>query len=449
MADIRPFSCIRPKEELALRVAALPYDVYTKEEAMIEVEREPFSFLKVDLPEINFAYEVDPYDELVYTKARELFDKMMSDEVLFWDREEGYYIYELTMNQRSQTGIVACASIDDYVNNIIKKHENTRKEKELDRINHVKACNAQTGPIFLAYPANQIIRNIVKEIKKEEPVYSFTTNDEIKHTVWKVRDTSREEEIRACFKTMNRIYIADGHHRAASAVNVGLVMREQAGYEKNEPYNYFLSVLFPEDELMIMPYNRVVMDLNGYSKEEYLQKISEYFDIDELSKEDDITSAGILSNNPKIENEQNILSAFSLVRVNETCNDGYKPDKKAIFGMYLDKKWYRLSAKEKLLSIDDAVKSLDVSLLQDYILGPILGIEDPRTDKRIDFVGGIRGEKELEKRVNEGMGVAFSLYPTSVNELFRVSDESKLMPPKSTWFEPKLRSGLFIHKLSK
>lgn len=412
MADIKPFVCIRPNENVASKVAALPYDVYNRQEAKIEVEKEPLSFLKIDRAETQFDDSVDIYSDVVYDKARQLLDEMIDNGTFITDNKECYYIYELIMNGRSQTGIVACASIDDYLNNTIKKHENTRADKEIDRIRHVDACNAQTGPIFLAYRSNNIINNIVDKTKNDKPIYSFVTLDNVSHNVWKISNDNDINDVKNAFKNIDNIYIADGHHRAASAVKVGIKRRqENEGYSGKEEFNYFLSVLFPNDQLMIMSYNRVVKDLNGLTKEQFLDKVSEYFEIKEIG------------------------------------DKPYQPDKKATFGMYIDNIWYMISAKQELLNITDTVKSLDVSLLQDYLLNPILNIKNPKTDDRIDFVGGIRGLAELEKRVHEDMKIAFSMHPTSIDELFNVADDNKLMPPKSTWFEPKLRSGLFIHKL--
>ena len=412
MATVKPFKCIRPEVSVSDRVAALPYDVYNRKEAKQEILREPMSFLRIDRAETQFSDEVDTYDIKVYAKARELLEGMIRDGLLISDQEECYYIYELIMGGRSQTGIVACSSIDDYLNNVIKKHENTREDKEIDRINHVDICNAQTGPIFLAYRCKQEINQVVDEVKKEQPLYSFTAVDGIGHQVWKISDISQVSAIRNAFANIESIYIADGHHRAASAVKVGLKRRkENPRFTGQEEFNSFLSVLFPHDQLMIMSYNRTVKDLNGLSSEEFILKIEENFEI--------IPFPG----------------------------GSYEPVEKATYGMYLEGKWYSLRAKETLRSIKDPVKSLDVSLLQDYLLKPVLGIEDPRTDKRIDFIGGIRGLQELERRVADDMTVAFSMYPTSINELFDVSDAGMLMPPKSTWFEPKLRSGLFIHSL--
>mgnify|MGYP000590448822 FL=1 len=410
MAVIKAFECIRPDEKVAGRVAALPYDVYNREEALKEVEREPLSFLAIDRAETQFDSSVDTYADCVYDKARELLDSRIADGTFITDTDKAYYVYELTMNGRTQTGIAACASIDDYNNNIIKKHENTRADKEQDRINHVDRCSAQTGPIFLAYRADEVIRNEVAKAKETKPLYSFTSPDGIRHQVYKISNAQSVENIEKAFAGIDDIYIADGHHRAASAVKVGLKRREEhPDYTGEEEFNYFLSVLFPDEELMIMPYNRVVKDLNGYSKEEFIKKIEEKFEIEE--------------------------SAAAV-----------EPAYKAEFGMYLDEKWYKLKAKKDILS-DDPVDGLDVAILQNNLLEPVLGIHDPKTDKRIDFVGGIRGLLELEKRCHTDCVLAFSMYPTSIAELFAVADAGRLMPPKSTWFEPKLRSGLFIHKI--
>lgn len=410
MAVIKAFECIRPDEKVADRVAALPYDVYNREEALNEVEREPLSFLAIDRAETQFDSSVDTYADCVYDKARELLDSRIADGTFITDTDKAYYVYELTMNGRTQTGIAACASIDDYNNNIIKKHENTRADKEQDRINHVDRCSAQTGPIFLAYRADEVIRNEVAKAKETKPLYSFTSPDGIRHQVYKISNAQSVENIEKAFAGIDDIYIADGHHRAASAVKVGLKRREEhPDYTGEEEFNYFLSVLFPDEELMIMPYNRVVKDLNGYSKEEFIKKIEEKFEIEE--------------------------SAAAV-----------EPAYKAEFGMYLDEKWYKLKAKKDILS-DDPVDGLDVAILQNNLLEPVLGIYDPKTDKRIDFVGGIRGLLELEKRCHTDCVLAFSMYPTSIAELFAVADAGRLMPPKSTWFEPKLRRGLFIHKI--
>lgn len=411
MADIKPFQCIRPAVEVADKVAALPYDVYSRKEACEEVEGKPLSFLNIDRAETQFDASVDTYADCVYDKARELLDKAIADGVFVTDTDKAYYIYELTMDGRSQTGIVACASIDDYLNNRIKKHEKTRADKELDRINHVDRTSAQTGPIFLAYRANEVINSVVSKAKENAALYDFTSDDGISHKVWKIADITDVTAINDAFESINSIYIADGHHRAASAVKVGLKRREaHPDYTGEEEFNYFLSVLFPDEELMIMPYNRVVKDLNGLTTEEFLDSLSKYFTVEEMGKK------------------------------------AFYPESKGSYGMLIDDEWYLLSAKETIMS-EDPVDGLDVAILQDYLLTPILGIGDPRVDKRIAFIGGIRGLSELEKRVNEDMKIAFSMYPTSIAELFDVADADMLMPPKSTWFEPKLRSGLFIHRI--
>lgn len=411
MAVIRPFQCVRPRKDVADRVAALPYDVYNRQEAKKEVEREPLSFLKIDRAETNFDDSVDTYAPEVYQKAKEILNEEIARGIYEKDDSEAYYIYELTMNGRAQTGLVACASVDDYVNNVIKKHENTREDKEIDRITHVDTCSAQTGPIFLAYRAQDAINKRVEANKEKEPVYDFTAVDGVKHRVWKMSDPEDVEAIRTAFENLNQIYIADGHHRAASAVKVGLKRRkENPAHTGKEEYNFFLSVLFPHDQLMIMDYNRSVTDLNGLTVPEFLEKIKENFEVEKVSGQ-------------------------------------VRPQEKGTFGMYLEDGWYVLKAKENLYEGKDAVGRLDVAVLQDYLLNPVLGIQDPRTDERIEFIGGIRGLSELEKKVKEGMKVSFSMYPTSITELFDVADQNLLMPPKSTWFEPKLRSGLFIHQI--
>ena len=409
MAIIKPFSAYRPRTDIVDKVAALPYDVYNRAEAKAAVAGNPLSFLNIDRPETAFPDDYDMYAPEVYAKAKEMLDAMISRGEYVKDSKDVYYIYELVMDGRKQTGIVACASIDDYISGVIKKHENTREEKEIDRITHVDTCDAQTGPIFLAYRASEVVDSIVNKVKSKDALYSFVSEDGIGHSVWIIDDTDDVSSIKNAFDGISDIYIADGHHRAASAVKVGIKRREanpDASYRESD---YFLSVLFPHNQLKILPYNRVVSDLNSYSKDEFLNIISDKFDI---------------------------------VKADEPV----MPDVKYTYGMFLDGQWYRLSAKDSIKN-NDPVEGLDVSILQNNLLGPVLGIKDPRTDKRIDFVGGIRGLKELERRVNEDMTVAFSMYPTSIDELFDVADASMLMPPKSTWFEPKLRSGIFVHKL--
>ena len=411
MSFIKPFKCIRPAAEVAHKVAALPYDVYNRSEACEVVKDNPLSFLNIDRAETQFDASVDTYADCVYDKARDLLNKAIEEGVFEEDADEAYYIYELVMDGRAQTGIVACASIDDYLNNRIKKHEKTRADKEQDRINHVDRTGAQTGPIFLAYRANEVINEVIARTKENAPLYNFVSDDGITHSVWKISDKTDVNSVFEAFGTINSIYIADGHHRAASAVKVGLKRREEhPDYDGSEEFNTFLSVLFADEQLMIMPYNRVVKDLNGLSVEEFLEAVSKYFVVEKCGKK------------------------------------AFYPEDKGSFGMFLEDEWYLLTAKESITS-DDPVDGLDVAILQDYLLTPILGIGDPRIDKRIDFIGGIRGLGELERRVSEDMTIAFSMYPTSIHELFDVADADMLMPPKSTWFEPKLRSGLFIHRI--
>ena len=411
MAQIKPFQGIRPKEGMAERIAALPYDVYSKAEAREAVCGKRDSFLNIDRPETQFGENTDMYAPKVYEKAHELLWKMVEEGKLIRDRERCYYIYELTMQGRTQTGIVACASIDDYLDGVIKKHENTRAEKEADRIHHVDACNAQTGPIFLAYRKNEILQRTVAAAKEKNPVYDFVSEDGIRHRVFVIEDKIQIKEIEDAFASIGEIYIADGHHRAASAVKVGMLRREQKkDYTGREEFNYFLSVLFPDEELMIMDYNRVVRDLNGLTEREFLNRVKEHFDVCKCAREE------------------------------------RKPSRKGMFSMYLGGEWYSCQVRAGKEN-KDAVAGLDVSVLQEELLKPVLGIDDPKTDERIDFVGGIRGLEELEKRVDHDAEVAFAMYPTSIGELFAVADAGMLMPPKSTWFEPKLRSGLFIHEI--
>lgn len=412
MAIIKPFKCVRPSVEMAATIAALPYDVYNRKEAKEVVSKNGKSFLAIDRPETGLADDADMYAPEVYQRANQMLQEWMQAGDFVQDEENAYYLYELTMNGRTQTGIVACASIDDYQNGVIKKHENTRAEKEADRIRHVDVCSAQTGPIFLAYRANETLSELVTKTKEGQALYDFVSEDGIRHRVFKIGQEKDCKTIEETFVAINQIYIADGHHRAASAVKVGLKRRDTyPEYTGAEEFNYFLSVLFPGEELMIMDYNRVVKDLNGLSEVAFLDKVKEVFDVVEA----DAQTA---------------------------------PKKKAEFTMFLSGKWYVCTVKESDIP-NDPVESLDVSLLQNLFLSPVLGIEDPKTDSRIDFVGGIRGLDELERRCATDCKVAFAMYPTSIEELFDVADASLLMPPKSTWFEPKLRSGLFIHQFER
>lgn len=410
MAEIRAFRGIRPAAGKEADIAALPYDVYNREEARKAVEGKPLTFLRIDRAETQLSEETDIYAPEVYQKAKELLWGMVENGDFVQDDKPCYYLYELTMNGRSQTGIVACASIDDYLNGMIKKHENTRREKEEDRVRHVDICDAQTGPIFLAYRNQESLKKIVADVKAGTVLFDFTSEDGIRHRGWKIADTEKISAIYEAFHQMNALYIADGHHRAASAVRVGVKRREEhPGYTGEEEFNYFLSVIFPDDELMIMDYNRVVRELNGLTPEEFLSGIKKVFDVEKLDKAE-------------------------------------HPKRKGQVTLFLEDKWYLLTLKSEYENCDP-VEGLDVSILQKQILEPVLGIQDPKTDKRIDFVGGIRGLSELERRVHTDMKAAFAMYPTSIGELFAVADAGLLMPPKSTWFEPKLRSGLFIHAL--
>lgn len=421
MAKIKPFVCVRPAEDQVSKIAALPYDVYNRAEAKAVVEKNPRSFLAIDRAETQFPDDVDTYDPQVYKKAHDMLAEWIDQGAFVRDEQSAYYIYELTMDGRVQTGIVACASIDDYADNIIKKHENTRADKEQDRIRHVDACNAQTGPIFLAYRSNDVISGVVRAVKEEPALYDFTAEDGIRHRVFKISDTEQIAAVENAFSKIGAIYIADGHHRAASAVKVGFKRRaEHPDYDGTEEFNFFLSVLFPDEELMIMDYNRVVKDLNGLSEADFLEKMRSLFQIEEIG-------GGCIGENGLTEEQ-------------------IRPAKKGDFAMFLDNQWYRCSMKKEDVP-DDPVEGLDVSVLQNLLLAPVLGIGDPKTDKRIDFVGGIRGLQELEKRAKSDCKAAFAMYPTSIQELFAVADANMLMPPKSTWFEPKLRSGLFIHEI--
>lgn len=410
MARIKAFSGIRPRKGLEARIAALPYDVYSREEAKIQVEKEPMSFLRIDRAETGLDDSVDVYDPKVYQRAHDLLWEMVEKGEFVREEKPCLYLYEQRMAGRCQTGLVACASVDDYLNQVIKKHENTRADKEADRIRHVDVCNAQTGPIFLAYRRQEALREIFAGVKTGEPLFAFSSEDGVEHRGWMIAEDETVKRIIEIFGGMDSIYIADGHHRAASAVAVGRKRRaEKPGYTGEEEFNYFLSVLFPGEELFIMDYNRVVHDLNGLTEEEFLEAVEEKFLV-------------------------------------EKCGEAYLPEKKGKMGMYLGNQWYALTVRKEYES-DDPIEGLDVSILQREVLAPVLGITDPKTDSRIGFIGGIRGLSELERRVHTDCKAAFAMYPTSIEELYRVADQGLLMPPKSTWFEPKLRSGLFIHEL--
>jgi uncharacterized protein (DUF1015 family) len=416
MSIVRPFKGIKPKKELVDQVASLPYDVMNREEAKALAEGNEYSFLHVVRSEIDLDDSVSPYDEKVYLKARKNLDDMIEDEILVQDDKPMFYIYRQIMNGRVQTGLVGATSIDDYLNNVIKKHEYTRPKKEVDRINNFDYCDANTAPIFLTYRKNDEINTIVNDwIKFHMPIYDFKSEDGITHIVWELSDDTLVDRINKIFdKNVESLYIADGHHRSASSVKVGLKRREEnPDFTGDEEYNYFMSVMFPDEDLFIMDYNRVVHTLNGLTFEDFMSKVEENFKVE------------------KIESEK-----------------PFRPTKKHTFGMYIENNWYELEAKDGIFDDQDPVDRLDVAILQNNILDPLLGIEDPRTSDNIDFVGGIRGLKELEERVDQGKKVAFSMYPTTMDDLLAIADAGKVMPPKSTWFEPKLRSGLFVHRLT-
>ncbi len=412
MALYRAFQAFRPEKSKQALIPALPYDVMNSDEAKEMVKDNPYSFLHIDKAEIDLPKGTDIYSDEVYRKAKENLENLEKTGALIQDKKPCFYIYRQIMNGRSQTGIVGCASIDDYMNNVIKKHEHTLAKKEVDRIRHVDTCNANTGPIFLTYRKNDIISNTVNSwVISHESVYDFVA-DGVNQTVWVIDDEDIINTISTEFAKIDALYIADGHHRCASAVKVGQKRREEKpDYTGDEEFNFFLSVAFPDDELEIMDYNRVVKDLNGMSREEFLSSLSHSFEVE------------------KVETQ-------------------YKPTKRHTFGMLIENDWYKLSAKEQIIDESDPVKRLDVSILQDNLLSPILDIDDPKTNDRIDFIGGIRGLGELERRCKEDMKLAFAVYPTSIGDLMSIADANLIMPPKSTWFEPKLLSGIFIHHLS-
>ena len=411
MSVIRPFSALRPKKEYASAVAALPYDVMNSEEAREKVKDLPYSFIHVDKAEVDLPVGTDIYSDAVYAKAAENLKKLMSDGICVLDSKKNLYIYRQTMGDVVQTGVVGCASVDDYLNGVIKRHELTRADKEEDRIRHVDTCDANTGPIFLAYREKAEINAVLDKYTALAPEYDFISDGGVRNEVWVVEDEADIKTLVDGFAQIPSLYIADGHHRAASAVKVALKRRAaHPDYTGDEEFNYFLAVYFRSNDLKILDYNRLIKDLNGLSPEELLAKLGESFTV-------------------------------------EAHDGAVRPAKRHGFGMYLDGKWYSLTLKDGIADENDPVGSLDVSLLQKLVISRIFGIDDPRTDKRIDFVGGIRGLGELEKRCGEDMRVAFSMYPTSLDELMRIADASQIMPPKSTWFEPKLLSGLFIHFL--
>lgn len=416
MATIKPFKAYRPAPELAEKVAALPYDVMNSEEAREMVKGNPYSFLHVDKAEIDLPEDVDHYSDEVYNKAAENIRKMIAEGTYIHDETACMYLYKLVMDGRSQVGIVASSTVDDYVNDVIKKHELTRAAKEEDRIRHVDTTDFHTGPIYLTYPDVPKVNEIVDAWMQKAPVYDFTADDGIQHVVWVIDDAATIETLVAEFAKLPATYIADGHHRSASAAKVGLRRRERAGVtaDDGEEYNQFLSVLFPASQLKIFDYNRVVKDLNGLSTEEFMAKIE--------------------------------AAGFKVEKFDGAGQ--YRPEGRHLFGMFLDDQWYKLTFDAAKVDEQDPIARLDVDLLQKNLLSPILGIGDPRTDERIDFVGGIRGLAELERRCHTDMKVAFAMNPTSMQDLFDIADSGNIMPPKSTWFEPKMRSGIFLDRKS-
>lgn len=413
MAILKPFKGIRPIKSEVQNVASKPYDVLNEKEAREECKNNPHSFYHVIKPEIDFPDDFDHYAPEIYLRGKENFDKLVKDGVFFQDDKDCYYIYQQTMNGRKQNGIVGCAGVNDYFNDIIKKHELTRPDKEEDRKNHVRVSKLNYEPVFFAYPNVPKLDEIVNGIIMAEPEYDFVADDGIGHTFWVVKDDATISAITEEFTKIPNTYVADGHHRTAAAALVGKEMRDaNPAHTGKEEYNFFLAVHFPDDQLHIMDYNRVVKDLNGMSEAEFIEKLKERFDLKEVG------------------------------------TDTYKPDQLHNFGMYLGGKWYSLTANENTYDDSDPIGVLDVTILSESILMPLLDIKDLRTDKRIDFVGGLRGLGELKKRVDSGeMKVAFALFPVSMKQLIDISDTGNIMPPKTTWFEPKLRSGLVLHSL--
>ncbi|MCD6182156.1 MAG: DUF1015 domain-containing protein [Candidatus Cloacimonetes bacterium] len=412
MAKIKPFKGVRPAFDKIKDVASPPYDVLNSAEARVAVQGKPYSFLHVIKPEVDLPEDIDLYDEKVYQKGKENLYRMMQEGVLIQDATPCYYIYRLIMGDVCEVGLVAGTSVEDYENDVIKKHEHTRADKEADRIKHVDTLNANTGPVFLTYPAREDLDALMNELMKATPDYDFTADDNVRHTFWKIEDADVINKITDIFTRIPNLYVADGHHRSASGTKVGQQRRAaNPNHTGDEEYNYFLSVIFPHDQLYIMDYNRVVKDLNDLSNGEFIAKVEEKFSVEKIGYEP------------------------------------YKPEALHTFGMYLDGAWYKLTAIDGTFPANDPVKSLDVSIMQENLLHPILAIGDPRTDKRIDFVGGIRGLDELSRRVDAGEAVAFSMFPTSIEQLMAIADAGKVMPPKSTWFEPKLRSGVIVHLL--
>ena len=413
MAIIKPFKAVRPANEYVKMVAELPYDVMNREEAKKIAKGNKYSYLHIDRAEIDLDDKINEHDEQVYVKAKENFDKFKKENIFVKDKEDAIYIYREIVNDRAQIGIVACVAVDDNLNGVVKKHEYTKPDKELDRTNHIKYCNANTGTVLLTYKDNEEIDKIMDYyVYFMNPIYDFKTDDNVTHTVWKVEKERDINNLINEFKKVGNLYIADGHHRCAAAENIALEeRRKNPNYTGEEEFNYYIAMISPDTNLKVMDYNRVVKDLNNLTEEEFLNKIKEKFILREVK-------------------------------------ENYKPDKKGHMGMFLNDKWYEIEFGKEYLDKKDVVETLDISILQQYILDEILGIKNPRTDKRIDFIGGIRGAKEIERRVKEDMKVGFLMYPTHINELISVADANEIMPAKSTWFEPKVRCGLFLHELN-
>ncbi len=413
MAIIKPFKAVRPANEYVKMVAELPYDVMNREEAKKIAKGNKYSYLHIDRAEIDLDDKINEHDEQVYVKAKENLDKFKKENIFVKDKEDAIYIYREIVNDRAQIGIVACVAVDDNLNGVVKKHEYTKPDKELDRTNHIKYCNANTGTVLLTYKNNEEIDKIMDYyVYFMNPIYDFKTDDNVTHTVWKVEKERDINDLINEFKKVGNLYIADGHHRCAAAENIALEeRRKNPNYTGEEEFNYYIAMISPDTNLKVMDYNRVVKDLNNLTEEEFLNKIKEKFILREVK-------------------------------------ENYKPDKKGHMGMFLNDKWYEIEFGKEYLDKKDVVETLDISILQQYILDEILGIKNPRTDKRIDFIGGIRGAKEIERRVKEDMKVGFLMYPTHINELISVADANEIMPAKSTWFEPKVRCGLFLHELN-
>ena len=414
MTTFKPFKGLRPAPHMASQVAALPYDVLNSEEARDLVKQNPWSFLHVTKSEVDLPPQTDQHASIVYQTAHDNLEKMVREQILSRDETPSYYLYRQVMGGHSQTGIVGVASVDEYLNGTIKIHEQTREDKELDRINHVKGCKAQTGPVFLTYQDHAGLNNFVERFTREHtPSCDFVATDGIRHELWVVASSDLTRDIEQMFSQVPALYVADGHHRSAAAVKVAKERRAQGKSDPDAPFNFFLAVSFPASQLRILDYNRIVKDLNGLSEAEFLKRIGQDFTCEKTS-----------------------------------ASGPFKPTMHHEFGMYLGASWYRLTAKSHCIDANDPIKCLDVYILQQYLLDPVLAIKNPRTEKRIDFIGGIRGLFELEKRWHEiGTGVAFAMYPTTIEQLMRVADANLLMPPKSTWFEPKLRCGMVTHQI--